>query len=200
MIQRFVAWLVLIVSMALVVPATADTNAPSDAKTVQTGGRFMLKDHFGRVVTDQDFSGKFMLVYFGYTYCPDVCPTSLQVITTALEILGKEADAIQPLFITVDPERDTASVLREYLSSFYPTIIGLTGSKAMLESVTKKYRVFYSKTSEKGADADDYFMDHTASVFFMGPNGEYLARFPYSTTSEEMARKMREIIKKAKTK
>jgi protein SCO1/2 len=167
---------------------------------VKTGGRFILKNHLGQIVTDQDFSGKFMLVYFGYTYCPDVCPTSLQVISHALDLIGKDAEYIQPLYITVDPERDTASVMREYVSAFHPSIIGLTGSKDVIRSVTKKYRVVYSRSAEKDADADDYFMDHTASIFFMGPEGQFLERFPYAMTSEKMAEKMRGFVAQLKAK
>ncbi len=196
MFQRFLALMVVATISALSIPA--DTYAST--QEVKTGGRFMLKNHLGQIVTDQDFQGKFMLVYFGYTYCPDVCPTSLQVMSRALDLIKKDAEHIQPLFITVDPKRDTASVMREYVSAFHPSIIGLTGSLAMTESVTKKYRVVYSRSSEKGADSDDYFMDHTASVFFMGPNGEYLERFPYAMTSEQMADKMRGFVAQMKAK
>lgn len=196
MIQRFLALLAIVTLSALAAPAIADTTT----QEVKTGGRFLLKNHLGQIVTDQDFHGKFMLVYFGYTYCPDVCPTSLQVMSRALDLIKKDAEHIQPLFITVDPKRDTATVLRDYVSAFHPSIIGLTGSMATIESVTKKYRVIYSRSSEKGADDDDYFMDHTASIFFMGPDGQYLARFPYAMTSEQMADKMRDYVAKMKAK
>jgi protein SCO1/2 len=196
MLQRIFALMVVIASFLIVPLASAETTSGE----VKTGGRFILKNHHGKIVTDQDFNGKFMLVYFGYTYCPDVCPTSLQVMSRALDIIKEDAKHIQPLFITVDPKRDTAAVLRDYVSAFHPSILGLTGSIATIESVTKKYRVVYSRSSEKDADADDYFMDHTASMFFMGPNGEYLARFPYAMTSEQMAEKMRGFVAQMKGK
>jgi protein SCO1/2 len=187
----------VVIASFLIVPLA---SAEATSGEVKTGGRFILKNHHGKIVTDQDFNGKFMLVYFGYTYCPDVCPTSLQVMSRALDIIKEDAKHIQPLFITVDPKRDTAAVLRDYVSAFHPSILGLTGSIATIESVTKKYRVVYSRSSEKDADADDYFMDHTASMFFMGPNGEYLARFPYAMTSEQMAEKMRGFVAQMKGK
>ncbi len=175
------------------------TPAVAEKKTI-TGGRFILKTHTGKIVTDQDFAGKFMLVYFGYTFCPDICPTSLQTVTEALESIGDRAKLFQPLFITVDPERDTTEVLREYVSSFYPGMIGLTGTKAVIESVTKKYRVKFAKAVEKNATDGDYMVDHTAAVFLMGFDGRYLARFPYNTTAEQMAAKLNEFAAKVTSK
>ncbi len=162
---------------------------------VKTGGRFIMNNHFGEVVTDQDFSGKFMLIYFGYTFCPDVCPTSLQTMTHALNLLGKDAKYVQPLFVTVDPERDTITVMREYVSAFHPSLIGLTGSKVALDSITSKYRVKYEKVSESGAINDDYLVDHTAAVLLISPGGEYLRRYPYNTLADEMASSMNKYIK-----
>ncbi|MCP4185865.1 MAG: SCO family protein [Hyphomicrobiales bacterium] len=161
----------------------------------KTGGRFIMNNHFGEVVTDQDFSGKFLLIYFGYTFCPDVCPTSLQTMTHALNLMGKDAEYVQPLFVTVDPERDTISVMRDYVSAFHPSLIGLTGSKVALDSITSKYRVKYEKVSESGAINDDYLVDHTAAVLLMGPGGEYLTRYPYNTMADGMASSMKEYIK-----
>ena len=174
-------------------------SALADSKTPQStiGGRFILKSHTGQIVTDQDFVGKFMLIYFGYTYCPDICPTSLQTVSHALDLLGDKAKDFQPLFVTIDPERDTIPVLRDYVKVFHPSLIGLTGSKESLASITKKYHVKYEKVSESGAINDDYSIDHTAAVFVMGPQGEYITRFGYNTTSKQMAAKLAEILKKA---
>ena len=182
------------------VSAAAGTTTDASSPQVTTGGRFILRDQNNRVVTDQDFAGKYMLVYFGYTYCPDICPTSLQIIGHAMDLLGKEGDVIQPVFITVDPERDTPSVLRDYVAAFHPRLIGLTGSKAAIQSVAKKYRVRFAKVAEKGAINDDYLIDHTAAVFLMGPDGRYITRFTHNTTAKQMAKKLRELIAEPKNK
>ena len=183
----------LITSTSMTLPASADHES-------QIGGRFLLKDQTGKLVTDQDFAGKFMLIYFGYTYCPDICPTSLQTITNALEVLGDEGDIIQPIFITIDPERDTVAVMREYVKNFHPRLIGLTGSEVSIASVAKKYRVRFAKVAEAGASKDDYLVDHTASVFLMGPDGKFLTRFSHNTTFNKMAKKLRKYITKVENK
>lgn len=178
--------------------AIAMATTPAIADTTTTGGRFILQSHTGKIVTDQDFAGKFMLVYFGYTYCPDICPTSLQTITLALESIGDQAKLFQPLFISIDPDRDTPKVMAEYVSSFYPSMIGLTGTKVVIDSVTKKYRVRFAKVKEKNTkdDDQDYTVDHTSAVFLMGFDGRYLTRFSYNTTSEQMAAKLKEFASK----
>ena len=195
MFRRYFLMLVSGIIFAISTPAVADTATSK----VTTGGRFILRTHLGEVVTDQDFSGKFMLVYFGYTYCPDVCPTSLLVMTQALNLIKKDAEYIQPLFITIDPQRDTMRVMKDYVDAFHPSIIGLTGSDASINSIVKKYRVVAEKHSEDGADKDDYSMDHTAAIFLMGPDGTYLMRFPYTTTGKQMAKKLKELVLQLKT-
>ncbi len=177
----------------------ADTGKVTQADTgkVTTGGRFILRNHEGKIVTDQDFRGKFLLIYFGYTFCPDICPTSLLVITEALEALDKtQQEKVQPLFITVDPERDTAEVLANYVKLFHPRLIGLTGSKATIASVTRKYRVKFAKVEEGTPSRDSYLMDHTAAIFLMGPDGSYLTRFGHGTKPDAIASKLRQIIGK----
>ncbi len=176
-------WLSLLVVALL---AWAGALPVAKAEEVKTGGRFILWDYYRNVVTDQDFRGKFLLIFFGYTYCPDVCPTTLQEISEVMDILGDKGKDVQPLFISVDPERDTPKVLREYLSNFHKKILGLTGTKVAIESVTKKFRVRYEKVESKPGDPD-YTVDHTAAVFFMGPQGEYLGRFGYGTPAKKIA-------------
>lgn len=196
MFRRSVLMLIVGIVFGISTSAFADTAT----QKVTTGGRFILRTHLGKVVTDQDFSGKFMLVYFGYTYCPDVCPTSLLVMTQALNLIKKDAEYIQPLFITVDPQRDTMSVMKDYVGAFHPNMIGLTGSDASIKSVVKKYRVVVEKHSEDGADKDDYSMDHTAAIFLMAPDGTYLQRFPYNTTGKQMAEKLSQLVSQLKAK
>lgn len=155
---------------------------------VDIGGPFALIDQHGRTVIDRDFQGRFKIVYFGYTYCPDVCPTELQTIAEALDKLGNKADAVAPIFITVDPERDTPKVLAAYLKNFGPRFIGLTGTPEQIAQVAKKYRVYYAKSPGQGPN--DYTIDHTGIVYFMGPNGKFLTHFSLNTRPDEMADKI----------
>ncbi len=158
------------------------------------GGPFTLVDTQGRTVTDADFRGQFMLVYFGYTFCPDVCPTSLSTVAAAFDILGDKAEAITPIFITVDPERDTREALTDYAAAFHPRMVGLTGSAEQVQAAARAYRVFFAKVQEKGADPDDYLMDHSAYVYLMDRDGKYLTHFPHGIAPEEMARQLAELL------
>ncbi|MCW9045207.1 MAG: SCO family protein [Alphaproteobacteria bacterium] len=163
--------------------------------TSPIGGRYMLLNQFGETVTDSDYPSKFKLVFFGYTYCPDVCPTTIQVISDALDLLGKKSNRVQPVFISVDPDRDTPQVLREYLASFRPGFLGLTGSKALVDRAAKIYKVKYQKVTTNDDDADDYTVDHSASVFLMAPNGKFIVKFAYGMQPEAMAKRLDEIIR-----
>lgn len=161
-------------------------------------GPFSLVDHNGRNVTDKDYRGKFMLVFFGYTYCPDVCPTELGAMADALDLLGADAAKVQPIFITVDPERDTPEVLAEYVGVFYPTLVGLTGTPEQIAAAAESYYARYNKMSslsedEDGGD-DDYFVGHTSSTYLIGPNGRDLHVFNYGDAPEVMAARIRHFI------
>lgn len=153
------------------------------------GGPFTLVDQHGKTVTDRDFQGRFKIVYFGYTFCPDVCPTELQTIAGALDKLGRKADSVVPIFITIDPERDTPKVLSDYLKNFDPRFVGLTGTSDQIAQVAKEYRVYYAKSPGQGAK--DYTMDHTGIVYFMGRDGRFLTHFSMNTSPDEMAEKIR---------
>jgi protein SCO1/2 len=153
------------------------------------GGPFTLTDQTGRRVTDQDFRGRYMLIYFGYTYCPDVCPSALQVMSAALDKLGPKADKIQPIFITVDPGRDTPQLLGQYVASFHPRLIGLTGSAAEIEKVAKEYRV-YARKAQDNKSPDEYLMDHSSIIYFMDPKGEFIAHFTHATPVDAMVQQM----------
>lgn len=157
------------------------------------GGAFTLTDQIGKVVSDQDFRGKYMLVYFGYTFCPDVCPTSLSAMATALDSLPKPVEAqIVPIFITVDPERDTQEVLKSYVGNFHPRLIGLTGSDEQIRDVARKYRVYYQKV-DQGKDAA-YLMDHSSIVYLMGSDGKFLTHFSHTTPPEQMAETITRVV------
>jgi cytochrome oxidase Cu insertion factor (SCO1/SenC/PrrC family) len=138
------------------------------------GGPFALEDGNGRQVSDRDFRGKYMLVYFGYTYCPDVCPTTLSDVADALDRLGAKADRLQPIFITVDPKRDTTAVMKQYTASFSPRLIGLTGSQEQIADVAREYRVYYAE-HRTGPGPNDYAMDHSSVLYLMGPDGKFVA-------------------------
>ena len=147
------------------------------------GGPFQLTDQTGKPRTDADFRGQYLLVYFGYTSCPDVCPTTLQTITNAMDKLGTDSAKVTPIFITVDPERDTTDVLKAYASNFHPRLVALTGSAAEIATAAKAYRIYYAKVGE-GAN---YSMDHSSIVYLMGPDGKYLGHFGMEATAEDIA-------------
>lgn len=158
------------------------------------GGAFALTDQFGKPRTDADFRGRYMLVFFGFTNCPDICPVELQTISDALDRLDtKQAANVTPIFITVDPARDTPEVLRAYVANFHPRLVALTGSTDSIAAVAKSYRVFYAKATGTNAPSDPaaYILDHTAVVYLMGPQGEYVTHFSPGTTAQAMAEDLR---------
>ena len=154
---------------------------------------FPLTDQDGRTVTAQDLAGKPMLLYFGYTYCPDVCPTELANISQAMDILGTDADAVQPVFITVDPERDTAEVMKAYLGHFDDGFVGLTGTPEQIAAAAKAAKVYYAKVEQPDSDVG-YLMDHSGFVYLLGPDGRYLSHFRPNTDPQEIADRVREVI------
>jgi protein SCO1/2 len=165
--------------------ATPATARPA----VSIGGPFQLVDHTGKTVTAADYRGRFMLIFFGYGYCPDVCPTELATMAAALDVLGKRAEKIQPLFISVDPARDTPKFLADYVANFHPRLVGLTGTADQVAAAAKAYRVFYAKSKqpEEQPESTAYFMDHSAFVYLMGPDGSYRTMFRRSTSPKIMA-------------
>jgi cytochrome oxidase Cu insertion factor (SCO1/SenC/PrrC family) len=152
------------------------------------GGPFALTDHTGNARTEADFRGKLMLVYFGFTYCPDVCPTDLQNIGLALDKLGELGERVQPLFITVDPARDTVEHLKDYVPIFHPRLIGLTGDAAAIQAAAAAYRVYYAQVPLKN---DDYTVDHSSFMYLIGPDGKYLGFFPPGTDAGRLAEALR---------
>jgi cytochrome oxidase Cu insertion factor (SCO1/SenC/PrrC family) len=159
----------------------------SGAGTALVGGPFTLTDQNGKPRSDADFRGQYLLVFFGYTNCPDVCPTTLQTLSDALGKLGPDAAKVTPIFITIDPERDTAQALKAYAANFDPRLVALTGSPAQIAQVAKEYRVYYAKAGE----GPSYSMDHTALVYLMGPDGAYLEMFAPQMSADEIAKELR---------
>jgi protein SCO1 len=160
---------------------------------VTIGGPFTLRTPDGTTVTDQTYRGKWLLVYFGYTFCPNTCPTTLMDIASVLTRLDGEADALQPLFITVDPQRDTPDVLRQYTQSFDPRIIGLTGDTQQIAAVAQAYGAYYT-TRKIGPGADDYLVDHSSYVYLMDPHGHFAHGFEADTPPDRMAEEVRELM------
>ncbi len=167
-------------------PINSDTEQ-GESVPLEIGGKFMLTDHNGRLISEKDLQGKYQLVYFGYTYCPDICPTGLRVMSLALERLGEKASRIQPYLITVDPERDTADVLKGYVGYFGNNLIGLTGSRNMIDRVAKHFNVRFEKIYMEGAAADEYSMDHTAGAFLIGPDGRFITKFANGLSPKRLA-------------
>jgi protein SCO1/2 len=166
---------------------------PVSSGTALIGGPFELTDQTGKRVTGQDFRGKYMLVFFGYTFCPDVCPGTLQVVSAALDRLGPAGDAIVPIFITVDPARDTPEVMRDYAKAFHPRLVALTGSEADIDKAARAYRVYYAKVKGSGNDKD-YLMDHAAFLYLMDKDGKFLKHFVAGTNPDELANGLKEAI------
>jgi cytochrome oxidase Cu insertion factor (SCO1/SenC/PrrC family) len=155
------------------------------------GGPFRLTDQNGKAVSDADFRGRYMLIYFGYSFCPDVCPTTLSVIAQALDKLGGESRRVTPVFITIDPERDTPQVLGDYMKAFGPNFVGLTGSAAAIKDAEKKYRVYaVKKPLEKGG----YGMDHSSVMYLMGPDGKMISFYDEAISPDDLAKDLRQKI------
>ena len=187
---------VLIAATAITIAAMAAFILYSDRGSqgngiAAIGGPFTLSDQSGRSLTEQDLKGSYSLIYFGYTFCPDVCPTGLQVMSNAMDQLQTETQQkITPVFITIDPDRDTADQLKSYLGNFHPRIIGLTGTKGQIAQVARAYRVYYAKAKESRGKRD-YLMDHSSIIFLMDREGNYISHFTHATAAEDLAEKLR---------
>lgn len=175
------------------------SGAPSAAETTATGasigGPFSLVAADGQTVTDRSYRGKWMLVYFGYTFCPDVCPTTLNNIAQALAKLGPDANAVVPIFITVDPKRDTPKVMGDYVKAFDPRIVGLSGSATQLAAVAKEYHVYYAiQPGSGGGNGNDYLIDHSSFIYLMNKQGVFVKVMPGSLTGGEMADTIKSLV------
>ena len=152
------------------------------------GGPFRLIDHTGKRVTDADFKGRYMLLYFGYTSCPDVCPAELQTMGRAMDRLAAKGDKIIPVFITVDPERDSPAILKAYVAAFHPSMVGLTGSAAEIKAAAKAYKVYYRKQPGAKPGDTEILMDHTSFIYLVGPDGKVVALIRGGTRPEGLAK------------
>lgn len=161
--------------------------------TALIGGPFSLVGTDGKPVTDRDFRGRYMLIFFGFTHCPDICPAELQVTAQALDQLGDKAKKVVPIFITLDPERDTPEAMANYVKSFGPNFVGLTGSPEAIAAAAKAYRVSYAKVENKNSPGD-YSVDHSALVYLMDPEGRYVTHFSYGLSADQMAEKLGKLL------
>lgn len=186
--------------LAAVVAALAIAAAPARAGEAPAGqpqeiiSRYLLVDTRGRAITNEDFPGRFQLISFGYTFCPDVCPTTLAAMAQIMRKLGPRADRVQPIFISVDPERDTKAVLAKYTAYFDPRIIGLTGTPELVKAAADHYKVTYRKYLAPGAKPDSYSIDHTAGMFVVGPDGEFVTRLAHDLSPDVAASRIAEMV------
>jgi protein SCO1/2 len=183
--------LALVLAFVMVLPANAQTHTVLDAQdaseaAVPVALRYLLMGTNGRSVTSEDFRGRFQLIAFGFVSCPDVCPTTLLEMSHVLAALDKRAQYLQPIFITVDPQRDTAQVLGAYIQAFDARILGLTGPLELVRRAADNFKVQFAKVQEPGANPDVYTMDHTAGMFLLGPDGVLIAKFGYGAPVAEI--------------
>lgn len=155
----------------------------------QVGGHFQLHDLQGNIITDKSFPGKFLLIYFGYSFCPDICPAALVNISDALRALGRLADKMEVLFISLDPERDTSETLRNYMTSFHKKIRALTGTPAEIQKAAHAYKVFYRKV--KSQEHTDYVVDHSSIIYLMNPQGVLIRHFNHETPVQTLIQEIK---------
>ena len=197
--QALIPYLLLVAALIGGVLWYESNKVPGLGRVVTTGqadvgGPFQLTDQSGKRVSDKDFRGRYMLIYFGYSFCPDVCPTTLAVMAQALEKLGAKSQRITPILITIDPARDTPKVLADYVKAFEPTFVGLTGSEAAIQDAEKKYRVYAVKRpldSSKGS-ASNYGVDHSSVLYLMGPDGRLVNFYDEAVSPDDLAKDLRQ--------
>lgn len=186
-----IVWVFVAAMVGLIGPMSATNTADADATPViRIGGPFELTDQYGVVRRDTDFQGRFMLVYFGYNYCPDICPTSLYHMSIALDKLGPAAAKVQPIYITVDPDRDTVEAMADYAANFHPSLVALTGDKSRIFEVASSYKVKYRVAGKERGD--DYLVDHSAFIYLMDRSGKFLRYFSHEAMADEIADGVRE--------
>ncbi len=186
----------LLLALAAILGVMSFLYQPSLQKTSGTalvGGPFSMTNQNGEAVTEKNFAGQYMLVFFGFTFCPDVCPTQLQVMTEALNQLGPGAGEITPVFVSIDPERDTPEAVKAYVSNFHPRMVGLTGSPEQVQQMAKAWRVFYQKV-ENAKRPQDYTMDHSSILYLMGPDGAFRGHFANENDPAKLAAGISKII------
>ena len=192
--EAWIPYLLLVAALIGGLLYHASEMVPGLGRTVTSGeiavgGPYRLTDQDGQPRSSADFHGRYQLIYFGYTFCPDVCPTTLAAIAAALDKMGVDQNRIVPIFITVDPARDTPSVLKKYLAAFGPRFVGLTGTAGQIAQVEKEYRVFAKKQPLAGGN---YGMDHSSVIYLLGPDGKLAAFYDEAASPDDLAKSLRE--------
>jgi cytochrome oxidase Cu insertion factor (SCO1/SenC/PrrC family) len=180
--EAFAARLGLLFGAQMPVPGAGGVQLPQG---LSLGGPFSLTNQAGQPVTERDYAGRWMLVYFGYSFCPDVCPTELGTMAAALDALGPAAERVTPVFVTVDPQRDTPAALADYVARFHPRLQGLTGTPEQVAEVARRYRVYYARAQRP--DMTDYLMDHSSFIYLVGPDGRVRSLFRPDQRPEDIA-------------
>jgi protein SCO1/2 len=185
-----VAWYQIQLQTARVMPqGSYESQGAIEVAGLKIGGPFTLTDHTGKQVNQDSWPGQYQLIYFGFTYCPAICPTELQKMTRAMSALGERAQKIQPILISVDPERDTPEVLADYVDLFHPRLVGLTGTVPQINAVKRSYRIFASKVQDE--DLSDYTMDHSTFTYLFDPEGNLISMYRIEDTADFMAADLR---------
>ena len=181
-------------TLTLILSLNPPNATAEQASSGTIGGKFIMKDHTGIIVMDEKYRETFMLISFGYTTCPDVCPTALTNMANVMDELADDSKIVTPIFITIDPKRDTVSRIRDYVTAFHPRMVGLTGSQTMTDRLIQSYNLEVKIHEPEGNDPMDYLVDHTASMFLMAPDGTFLVKFAYAMDSKEMAKRIRDFM------
>ena len=182
---------------ALLLGACSESGEAPPLQGAAIGGPFTLTSHEGRTVSNSDFDGRYRLIYFGYSYCPDICPVDLQQLAQGLRLFERQspdrASRVQPIFISIDPERDTPAVLDDYVAAFHPRLIGLTGTPEQIKDVARSYGVYFAKAGEPGAE--NYLMDHSRVAMLFGPQEEPIAIVPHDQGADAVAAELARWVK-----
>ncbi|MBU1362367.1 MAG: SCO family protein [Gammaproteobacteria bacterium] len=195
MIRLVAALLLFLGAGPLFAQATQGLELLTEANGSGINPRYLLQDPNGRSITSEDFRGRFQLISFGYTYCPDICPTTLVEMAEILKQLSDEASHVQAIFISVDPERDTGKILKTYTEFFDPRILGLTASPSLVRHAADNFKIRYAKVREPGTPADRYAVDHSAGLILLGPDGSFVKKFAFATPVKDITEQMKNFIK-----
>ncbi|MCE3006636.1 MAG: SCO family protein [Rickettsiales bacterium] len=193
--QKVAAWIIMVLGLAglgaYIGLDSLNVRPPLRSQgEALIGGDFTLMDGAGNIVTNRDFAGKYMLIYFGFTHCPDICPTTLLVMRNALDRLGDGGRDVIPIFITVDPERDEVTTIGRYAKNFGDRLVGLTGTPEQIRAVADAYKIYYQKVEDKDSSMG-YTVDHSSFIYLMGRDGKYLTHFPHTISEKNLAEGIR---------
>ncbi len=192
--KLILASILILLSVLIAALALSTLNAVKGGSgTALIGGPFTMLNEKGETVTEKTYAGKYMLLFFGFTNCGDICPTELQVIAAAFSEMGATSDVITPILVTVDPERDTPQVMAEYVKNFHPRLQGLTGSAAQIAQFAKIYHIYFQKVPDLKNPAN-YTMDHSSILYLMGPDGKFIKHFTYTTDAKNLAERLKKVL------